>query len=138
MSILCTLYAHYPQAQETWNRGYFFSRCERCGQDLVRTDGDWEAVPHGHRVVWKGGEHRHSVASEYRRGVPVRYTAPGFARAAAILERLRQRDPEPLELTEREREEEEQRYPYLLAVAAIVGAGLQLLVRYRVERARSS
>ena len=135
MNILCTLYAHYPQAQEIWNQGYFFSRCERCGEDLVRTDGDWEPVPNGHRVVWKSGVHDHSVSSEYRRSVPVRYTAPGFARAAAILERLRQRDPEPLELTERE--EEEQRYPYLLAVAAIVGAGLQLLVRYRTERAHS-
>jgi hypothetical protein len=137
MNILCTLYAHYPQAQETWNRGYFFSRCERCGADLVRSDGDWEKVPHGHRVVWKSGEHHHSTAGEHRRTLPVRYTAPGFARATAILERLRQREPEPLERPRRD-EEEEQRYPYFLAVAAIVGAGLQLLVRYRVERARVS
>jgi hypothetical protein len=51
--ILCRFGRHRPAAGEVWNRGYFFSRCERCGTDLVRTAaGRWH-VPKGRRIVWK-------------------------------------------------------------------------------------
>lgn len=37
-----------------WNAGYWFSRCGRCGCDLIRRGGGrWRVPPKGLRVVWK-------------------------------------------------------------------------------------
>lgn len=53
LRLLCRLGFHRPAAGEVWNRGYWFSRCRRCGSDLVRTAaGKWH-VPKGQKVVWK-------------------------------------------------------------------------------------
>jgi hypothetical protein len=53
MPLLCRLGFHRPLPDEVWNRGFFFSRCGRCGSDLVRTAaGKWH-VPEGRRIVWK-------------------------------------------------------------------------------------
>jgi len=53
MAILCTFGRHRPAPDEVWNKGWYFTRCERCGADLVRTgSGKWH-VPKGRKVVWK-------------------------------------------------------------------------------------
>jgi uncharacterized C2H2 Zn-finger protein len=38
------------------NRGQCFTRCSRCGADLVRRKGFWGPVPKGFRIVWKAPE----------------------------------------------------------------------------------
>lgn len=88
MNIVCAIHAHRPGYREIWNEGYFFNRCERCGNDLIRTDGNWRVIPRGHRVVWKSGPHRHSLASGLRRNLPAPYVTPGLARAAIFLDSL--------------------------------------------------
>lgn len=51
-SLLCDLGRHKAGSFAHWNDGYYFSKCRRCGQDLVRTAfGRW-TVPQGYRVVW--------------------------------------------------------------------------------------
>ncbi|MFN3945843.1 MAG: hypothetical protein ACK4K7_13040 [Allosphingosinicella sp.] len=53
MSLLCRLGFHRAAPEPVWNRGFFFSRCRRCGADLVRTpSGRWH-VPKGRKVVWR-------------------------------------------------------------------------------------
>jgi hypothetical protein len=53
MRLLCHLGLHRPEPGEVWNRGFWFTRCGRCGRDLVRTAaGKWH-VPKGRRIVWK-------------------------------------------------------------------------------------
>ncbi|MFN3388654.1 MAG: hypothetical protein ACK40O_06945 [Allosphingosinicella sp.] len=50
---MCRFGRHSAAPGEVWNRGYFFTRCRRCGVDLVRTaSGKWH-VPKGRAVVWK-------------------------------------------------------------------------------------
>lgn len=51
-SLLCDLGRHKAGSLAHWNDGYYFSKCRRCGRDLVRTAfGRW-TVPRGYRVVW--------------------------------------------------------------------------------------
>jgi hypothetical protein len=51
--LLCRLGLHRAERGARWNQGLFFSRCERCGRSLVRSEhGRWR-VPHGYRVVWR-------------------------------------------------------------------------------------
>ncbi len=51
--LLCSLGWHAAEKGALWNEGYYFSRCQRCGSDLIRTTySGWE-VPRGFRVVWK-------------------------------------------------------------------------------------
>lgn len=50
----CRVGWHTPSTQEIWNDGHHFTRCDRCGEDLVRPPaGKWGRVPKGFRVVWK-------------------------------------------------------------------------------------
>ncbi|HZG45772.1 MAG TPA: hypothetical protein VEZ41_05835 [Allosphingosinicella sp.] len=52
-TFLCRLGWHAPRKGALWNQGYYFTRCTRCGADLVRTTfSGWEA-PRGQRVVWR-------------------------------------------------------------------------------------
>jgi hypothetical protein len=54
MPYLCRIGLHKPLASEVWNGGYFFSRCSRCDQDMIRRpEGEWRTVPPGHHVVWR-------------------------------------------------------------------------------------
>lgn len=58
LRFLCRLGLHHAEPNEVWNRGYYFSRCARCGADLVRTgSGRWH-VPKGRKVVWKARKPR--------------------------------------------------------------------------------
>lgn len=150
MSLLCFVQGHSPSEEQVWNRGYSFAKCRRCSCDLIRSDADWEIVPRGLRVVWKQGAHEHSRPVGYVRNLPVLYRdmrggvpAPWFggwyrhvlalvgdsaakglggpaAPAAAIALDDAERDP--------------RQYPYALALAAMVGAGLQLLLARRPRR----
>jgi len=53
MTVMCSFGLHRPSPDEVWNKGWYFTRCERCGTDLVRTgSGKWH-VPRGRKVVWK-------------------------------------------------------------------------------------
>ncbi|MDP8913369.1 MAG: SH3 domain-containing protein [Pseudomonadota bacterium] len=64
MPLLCELGWHRPDQLARWNDGYYFSKCSRCGRDLVRTAyGSWQ-LPKGYRVVWqpKPPETREEIA----------------------------------------------------------------------------
>lgn len=50
---LCALGRHRPEPLAQWNNGYYFSRCKRCGLDLVRTAFEGWHVPQGSKVVWR-------------------------------------------------------------------------------------
>ena len=53
MPLFCDLGWHKPEPVARWNNGYYFTKCARCGEDLVRTAyGRWHA-PRGYRVVWQ-------------------------------------------------------------------------------------
>ncbi len=87
MNALCALRAHRPSTPGIWNRGIQFSRCARCGHDLVATNGSWERVPPRYRVVWKSGV-EHSPAGFPETAPPLLSTSPGLALAAILLEKL--------------------------------------------------
>ncbi|HEX8365750.1 MAG TPA: hypothetical protein VF603_10770 [Allosphingosinicella sp.] len=142
MSILCFIQGHSASDEQVWNRGYSFSRCRRCSCDMIRSDADWDVVPRGHRVVWKAGPQEHSRPAGYARNLPVLYrdvrggvpalwsggwykqvlalagggTAESAVAVAAALE-----DPE----------REPKQYPVLIALAAVAGAGLHLILASR-------
>ncbi len=49
----CRLLGHKPEPFPRWNDGYYFARCRRCGDQLVRTAyGRWRPLPNGLRIVW--------------------------------------------------------------------------------------
>ncbi|MDT9598180.1 hypothetical protein [Sphingosinicella rhizophila] len=53
MRLFCAIGWHKANPYDRWNSGYYFTRCQACGQDLVRrVAGRWH-VPKGYRVVWK-------------------------------------------------------------------------------------
>lgn len=142
MSLLCFIQGHAPSDEQVWNRGYSFSRCRRCRCDMIRSDGGWDMVPRGHRVVWKSGAHEHSRPAGYVRNLPmlcrdVRGGVPapwlggwyrqvlalaGGGAAGRLCAPAAARD---------EAERDPAQFPYLLALAAIAGAGLQLLIAGR-------
>jgi hypothetical protein len=139
MNPLCFIQGHSPAEDQVWNRGYSFSKCRRCRCDLIRSDGEWDIVPRGHRVVWKGGRHEHSRRADYARNLPILYrdvrggvpalwmggwykhvlalaggaTSEELTQPTAALRDAR-REPKP--------------YPFLLALAAVAGAGIQLIL----------
>jgi hypothetical protein len=146
MSILCALGGHEAADKEIYNSGYYFSACRRCGADMIRSGPSWNEVPSGHKVVWKGGCHSHSLEPDYGPVLPavhrdanlpavkspfstwgrqlvqvaipaIARTNGGGARAAVADEELQERP-----------------YPYLLVFAAVVGAGLQLVMSFRGVR----
>jgi hypothetical protein len=64
MLLLCDLGWHRPEPVARWNSGYYFTRCARCGKDLVRTAyGRWH-VPRGYRVVWQAQPPANAVSAE--------------------------------------------------------------------------
>jgi hypothetical protein len=141
--ILCMVLKHAPGGRQVWNDGYSFSRCGRCGRELIRSDGQWAPVPRGHRIVWKRGRHRHSLEAQYLRLLPLPLKTRGRAlqpdglswhRRLMRLVLAARAAPQPLVPDGEEIERDEHQYPYGLAIAAIVGASMQLLLRYRAHR----
>lgn len=137
MSILCMLGGHEASPTEIYNAGYYFSRCRRCGEDMMRWGAAWHLVPRGHRIVWKAGSHHHSIEADYGLHLPILHresnlpaVKPRWASWDRRLVRSRRRAaaaaaPGGAGATA---ERDEHQYPYLLALAALVGAGLQLVL----------
>ncbi len=73
MILLCRIGRHSAAPGSRYNHGLTFSRCRRCGADLVRSDRDWELVPKGFRVVWK------PVVRPAQVGLPMVRIRPGTA-----------------------------------------------------------
>jgi hypothetical protein len=71
MKLICTIRGHRAAAGEIYNGGYHFSRCERCGEDMIRSGRSWKTVPQGHRVVWKSGPAWHSLEPDLSAHLPV-------------------------------------------------------------------
>jgi hypothetical protein len=139
MSILCALGGHEAAANEVYNGGYYFSRCRRCSRDMIRCGAAWQMVPNGHRVVWKSGRHHHSVEPDYKGALPVLHreanlpaVKPAFSswsRDMVGLGRVRGASARTAAAAlAADPEREELHYPRLLVIAALVGAGLQLLL----------
>ncbi|HYW17619.1 MAG TPA: hypothetical protein VE891_15880 [Allosphingosinicella sp.] len=135
MSLLCALGGHEAGAGEIYNGGYYFARCRRCERDMIRSGGSWQMVPSGHRVVWRSGRHRHSVEPSFEGVLPVLHreanlpaVRPPFASWSRDVVRLR-RPPAAAAAASAAAvlEKEELQYPRLLIIAALVGAGLQLI-----------
>lgn len=53
MPFLCGLGMHKTAGLPRWNDGFYFTACQRCGRDLVRTAFERWTVPDGFRVVWR-------------------------------------------------------------------------------------
>jgi hypothetical protein len=53
MSLICRAAGHIASAKFIENAGHRFSKCRRCGRDLIDLDGIWSTPPGGFRVVWK-------------------------------------------------------------------------------------
>jgi CheY-like chemotaxis protein len=53
MSLVCRITGHEPGSDQVCNAGRCFTRCRRCGGDLVKEGEDWQPVPKGFRVVWR-------------------------------------------------------------------------------------
>lgn len=132
MSLLCALGGHEAGAGEVYNGGYYFARCRRCRRDMIRCGASWQMVPSGHRVAWKPGCHQHSLEPDLAGALPVLHrdanlpaVRPRFASWSRDLVRRGGLRPAPAAAAAAEREEPQ--YPRLLVIAALVGAGLQLI-----------
>jgi hypothetical protein len=53
MNVLCAISSHRPSPDMISNAGHDFTRCLRCGADMVSVDGAWTTAPAGQRIVWK-------------------------------------------------------------------------------------
>ena len=146
-SILCALGGHEAAAAETYNSGYYFSSCRRCRCDMIRSGEVWRDVPRGHKVVWKGGCHSHSLEPDFAGVLPTVHrdaNLPAGRGPFASWERSLVEVAVPAlrrtnggggaRATVAEAEAEERSFPYLLALAAVVGAGLQLAMSLRAMR----
>ena len=63
-NLFCAIRGHAPGVEQSTNRGIDFTRCRRCGADLVRKNGPWQAVPKGYRVAWRPKEAAPDAESE--------------------------------------------------------------------------
>ena len=137
MSIICALGGHEAGPNETYNSGYWFGQCRRCGRDMIRCGASWQIIPPGHRVVWRSGAHRHALEPDYAPVLPALHkdanlpaVRPSFASWSRQL--MRRAGP-PIGggaagvAAAGADEVEEKPLPGLLIVAAFIGAGLQLL-----------
>lgn len=53
MPVACLSGNHQLPSNPIWNQGFAFSRCTRCGRDMMRSHGRWRRAPRGFRIVWK-------------------------------------------------------------------------------------
>ena len=143
MSLLCALGGHEAAEAETYNSGYYFSRCRRCRCDMIRSGAVWRDVPCGHKVVWKGGCHSHSLEPDYAPVLPTLHrdanlpaVKPPFASwgrqlVQVAMPALARTNGGGARSAASQEEPEERAYPYLLVLVAVVGAGLQLVMSAR-------
>ena len=134
MSLLCALGGHEAGDGEVYNGGYYFARCRRCRRDMIRSGAAWQMVPSGHRVVWRAGRHQHSLEPDFAGVLPVLHrdsnlpaVRPRFASWSRDMVRTRRTAAAKAAAAALDPEFEEPQYPRLLVLAALVGAGLQLI-----------
>ena len=53
MKMMCRVRGHQASPDEICNGGDCFSRCLRCGEELIKAGDEWRPLPKGFRVVWK-------------------------------------------------------------------------------------
>jgi hypothetical protein len=103
---------------------------------MIRCGAAWRMVPEGHRVVWRSGRHQHSLEPDLSGVLPVLHreanlpaVRPPFGSWSRAVIRLRDRAPKAKATAGAAPaiEREEPQYPALLVLAALVGAGLQLI-----------
>jgi hypothetical protein len=146
MNPICALAGHKAAPGPVYNSGFHFGRCRRCRGALVRTGSDWRPVPKGHRIVWKAGRHSHSLEPDYADVLPVLHReanlpavrAPfaSWCRELVRPRRRRRAESDPLLASAEAAEARaDAQYPTLLVLAALVGAGFQLLFGLRPRRA---
>ena len=137
MKLLCALGGHEAGEHATYFGGCYFSHCRRCGSSMIRSGASWRAASGGRNMAPKGGSYPLSEA-------PIRLPAvPAHRRsnrpAADLLPRgAERRGQAPASAQSRRtnaaavpmpRERYQPRY--LLALAALLGAGLQLALSLR-------
>ena len=145
-SLICALGGHEAAPVETYNGGYYFSSCRRCRRDMIRSGAAWRDVPRGHKVVWKDGRHSHSVEPDYGPVLPavhreanlpaVRTPFASWGRqlVEVAMPGRKRTNGGNARTAVAEEEVEERGYPLLLALAAIVGAGLHFAMSVRPVR----
>lgn len=138
MTLLCAMGGHEAGPDEVYNGGYYFARCRRCRRDMIRSGPAWQMVPSGHRVVWRSGRGQHSLEPDLSGALPVLHreanlptVRPRFASWSRDMVRLRRSAPAAAAAAAvPAAEREEPHYPALLVLAALVGAGLQLIFSF--------
>ena len=139
MRFLCALGGHEASDDTTYNSGYYFSACRRCGTDMVRSGATWRQIPEGHKVVWKSGRHAHSVEPDYAPVLPVVHESAAPRAGEKPGRRSRKIVPVRVEGLRRTNAAvaappETQDYPALLALAALVGAALHFAIGFKAFR----
>lgn len=90
MSLRCRLGMHAPAREPLWNCGFYFARCARCDQDIVRASGERWHVPRRAVVVWRKTPPPDYRWGELLSGEQASDTAdPGQAQAAVVPVRYR-------------------------------------------------
>jgi cell division protein FtsZ len=83
----CRFRRHQAQPSAIYNQGFYFSTCRNCGEDMIRTGGDWQAVPKGLRVVWPGSAPAASGPAPSAAAAPsIKRPRPGRSRRFAPLQ----------------------------------------------------
>jgi len=52
-SLWCAIVGHRVEHEPVWNQGFYFARCTRCGEDVIRVPGEKWHIPRNARVVWR-------------------------------------------------------------------------------------
>ena len=81
MHMRCVTGRHATAPDEVRNQGFGFSRCLRCGHDMVRSKRAWRAVPRGFRVVWRRGTPRQAELS----AAQLLFDLPSAGRALTVV-----------------------------------------------------
>ena len=143
MKLACTVAGHRPGEEAIYNCGYYFSACRRCASPLIRTPrGAWGEPPAGHRGVWKGGRHSHSLEADYEGVLPVvqeqaslpALRSPFVSWSRSLVQLRTPGGDRRSRAAVMDEESGEYRYPGLLLVAVVIGAGLRMLMNFASAR----
>jgi hypothetical protein len=88
MRLDCIIGNHSPLPKAVRNQGFTFSRCRRCGDDMIRSGRAWRRVPKGFRVVWRAQPAPTHAAAPRDLTVPAQKRAR-FNPAAGLIDLIR-------------------------------------------------